>query len=117
MLVPQHHLATAFGLMQAIQNLGTALVTMAAGRIVDAFGHFWLMNFFLMFLVLALASTVAIWVADASTSGYINMAPREREKVDGEREARGATGHSYSSISACQNVRNRVTESQETRCV
>ena len=34
LLIPEYQLGTAYGLMQAIQNLGTALITMAAGTIV-----------------------------------------------------------------------------------
>ena len=33
--VPDFQLGTAYGLMTALQNLGVALVTMAAGKVVD----------------------------------------------------------------------------------
>ena len=42
LLIPEYQLGTAYGLMQAIQNLGTALITMAAGTIVDGYGYDWL---------------------------------------------------------------------------
>ena len=42
LLIPEYQLGTAYGLMQAIQNLGTALITMAAGTIVDEYGYDWL---------------------------------------------------------------------------
>ena len=42
LLIPEYQLGTAYGLMQAIQNLGTALITMAAGTIVDDYGYDWL---------------------------------------------------------------------------
>merc|ERR1712155_454092 len=42
LLIPEYQLGTAYGLMQAIQNLGTALITMAAGTIVDEYGYNWL---------------------------------------------------------------------------
>ena len=42
LLIPEYQLGTAYGLMQAIQNLGTALITMAAGTIVDEYGYTWL---------------------------------------------------------------------------
>jgi len=38
LLIPEYQLGTAYGLMQAIQNLGTALITMGAGTIVDEYG-------------------------------------------------------------------------------
>ena len=78
--------------IQAIQNLGTALITMGAGSIVDEYakykqmnfqelakqsfipntnpnlrhGYYWLMNFFLFWLLVTLACTVCIWISDWS---------------------------------------------------
>ncbi len=34
--------ATAYGLMQAVQNLGLAVISMVAGMIVDQYGYMWL---------------------------------------------------------------------------
>merc|ERR1719466_558662 len=73
LIIPEYQLGTAYGIMQALQNLGTALITMGAGSIVDEHGYFWLMNFFLFWLLVTLACTVCIWISDCSTSGYINM--------------------------------------------
>jgi len=87
LLIPEYQLGTAYGLMQAIQNLGTALITMGAGTIVDEYGYFWLMNFFLFWLVVTLASTVCIWISDCASSGYINMGVAAREEFDAERAA------------------------------
>jgi len=87
LLIPEYQLGTAYGLMQAIQNLGTALITMAAGTIVDDYGYEWLMNFFLGWLIVCLVSTVCIWVSDCTSTGYINMSIGAREKFDAERLA------------------------------
>ena len=38
-VIPDHQLGTAYGLMQSIQNLGLAVISIAAGAIVDAKGH------------------------------------------------------------------------------
>ena len=38
-VIPDHQLGTAYGLMQSIQNLGLAVISIAAGAIVDAKGN------------------------------------------------------------------------------
>ncbi|CAB4055134.1 unnamed protein product [Lepeophtheirus salmonis] len=70
-VVPQYQLGTAYGLMQAIQNIGLALCTMLCGLTVDAY---------------ALICTFGIWVIDINTSGYLNMGAIAREKFDCESE-------------------------------
>jgi len=91
LLIPEYQLGTAYGLMQAIQNLGTALITMAAGTIVDEYGYDWLEVFFIGLLGVSLASTVCMWFCDCASNGYINMTITEREKYDSaRREAEAA---------------------------
>merc|ERR1719193_1986494 len=114
LLIPEYQLGTAYGLMQAIQNLGTALITMGAGSIVDEHGYFWLMNFFLFWLLVTLACTVCIWISDCSTSGYINMGVAAREAFDAERMAREAeerrrrlTSHRLLQPRTTASIRNR----------
>lgn len=85
LLVQPHQLATAFGLMQALQNLGTALITLGAGSIVDKFGYFWLELFFVFWLCVALASSVCIWLVDLARGGHLNtsFSPPEKEVEEG----------------------------------
>uniref|UniRef100_H3CQI7 Lysosomal dipeptide transporter MFSD1 n=1 Tax=Tetraodon nigroviridis TaxID=99883 RepID=H3CQI7_TETNG len=45
-VVPEHQLGTAYGFMQSIQNLGLALIAMAAGTILDTRGYLILEVFF-----------------------------------------------------------------------
>uniref|UniRef100_A0A672FX47 Lysosomal dipeptide transporter MFSD1 n=1 Tax=Salarias fasciatus TaxID=181472 RepID=A0A672FX47_SALFA len=45
-VVPDHQLGTAYGFMQSIQNLGLALIAMAAGAILDTRGYLFLEVFF-----------------------------------------------------------------------
>uniref|UniRef100_A0A8C5C9Z8 Lysosomal dipeptide transporter MFSD1 n=1 Tax=Gadus morhua TaxID=8049 RepID=A0A8C5C9Z8_GADMO len=45
-VVPDHQLGTAYGFMQSIQNLGLALISMAAGAILDNRGYLFLEVFF-----------------------------------------------------------------------
>jgi len=60
-LVPQKKLATAYGFMQAIQNLGLALTAMLSGVIVDKGGYQQLLMFFISFQLFALISLVVLW--------------------------------------------------------
>jgi len=87
LIIPEYQLGTAYGLMQAIQNLGTALIVMAAGSISDEYGYTWLEVFFLCWLVVSLASTICIWICDCTTTGYLNMSIKERQIFDEERQA------------------------------
>ena len=48
--------------MQAIQNLGMALITMMSGWVVDKMGYLWLEYFFIFWLAIALMCTLVIWV-------------------------------------------------------
>jgi len=79
LLVPDNQLGTAFGLMQALQNLGTALITMGAGTIVDRWGYFWLEIFFIGWLLVALVSAFCIWGIDYSTTNHLNLSAKIRD--------------------------------------
>ena len=72
------------GFMQAIQNLGMALITMMSGWVVDKMGYLWLEYFFIFWLAVALLGTLVIWVMDVFGSGYLNMGIAQREEHDGE---------------------------------
>ncbi|XP_017889471.1 major facilitator superfamily domain-containing protein 1-like isoform X2 [Ceratina calcarata] len=83
LVTPEYQLGTAYGLAQAVQNLGLAVVSILAGIIVDKGGYFMLEMFFLGWLWISLITSVAIWVWDVATSGgYLNMTPGEREKYE-----------------------------------
>lgn len=82
LIIPEYQLGTAYGLMQAIQNLGLAALTMLAGAIVDRHGYIWLELFFIFWLVIALVGTIALWLMDISGDGYLNMGISQREAFD-----------------------------------
>ncbi|EEC07925.1 transport protein, putative, partial [Ixodes scapularis] len=50
MVIPERQLGTAYGMMQSVQNLGLALISMVSGMIVDSSGYFMLEVFFLAWL-------------------------------------------------------------------
>lgn len=77
-IIPENQRATAFGLMQAVQNAGLAIITLLAGLIVDSCGYFWLEVFFMVCLLLALLGGIALWIVDARSHGILNMTRQER---------------------------------------
>lgn len=82
LIVPHHRQGTAFGLMQAIQNLGLAVISLLAGLIVDNLGYMWLELFFIFWLLLATTCTITIWLIDSSGTGYLNMSKSQRKEFD-----------------------------------
>uniref|UniRef100_A0A673ZG83 Lysosomal dipeptide transporter MFSD1 n=1 Tax=Salmo trutta TaxID=8032 RepID=A0A673ZG83_SALTR len=63
-VVPEHQLGTAYGFMQSIQNLGLALISMAAGSILDNKGYLFLEVFFTACVCLALIAVVMLYFVD-----------------------------------------------------
>lgn len=82
LIIPEYQLGTAYGMMQAIQNLGLALCNMLTGLIVDQEGYIWLEMFFIFWLAVALVCTIAVWLIDISGDGYLNMGTNQREEFD-----------------------------------
>jgi MFS family permease len=82
LIVPIHRQGTAFGLMQAVQNLGLAVISLLAGLIVDKDGYLWLEIFFVGWLILATIATVALWLNDSVGEGFLNMTPKQRKDYE-----------------------------------
>ena len=68
--------------MQAIQNLGLAVISLLAGTIVDNYGYMWLEIFFIGWLILAALAAVIIWIVDYWKDGYLNMTIKQRHLFD-----------------------------------
>lgn len=86
-IIPEYQLGTAYGVAQAVQNLGLAVITMLAGMIVDHGGYLMLEVFFLAWLCLALLTSIIIWMYDATHTGLLNMSPEQREEYERNRLA------------------------------
>ncbi|XP_012278627.1 major facilitator superfamily domain-containing protein 1 [Orussus abietinus] len=87
-VVPEHQLGTAYGIAQAVQNLGLAVVSIVSGIIVDKEGYLVLEIFFIGWLWIALITSMVIWIVDVRTNnGYLNMTPGQREKFEEGRQA------------------------------
>ncbi|XP_061431290.1 major facilitator superfamily domain-containing protein 1 isoform X1 [Lethenteron reissneri] len=79
-IVPEHQLGTAYGFMQSIQNLGLAVIAIAAGSILDSSGYLFLELFFCICLCFALIATVLLYLIDLIRDGGLNLSSRERDK-------------------------------------
>uniref|UniRef100_A0A0V0JB88 Lysosomal dipeptide transporter MFSD1 n=1 Tax=Schistocephalus solidus TaxID=70667 RepID=A0A0V0JB88_SCHSO len=71
-ILPQYQRATAYGLIQSVQNLGLGLVSILAGYIVDTKGYLFLELFFLLCLSIALASTLCLYLWDLNHGSILN---------------------------------------------
>ena len=99
------------GLMQAIQNLGLALITMLSGYVVDKLGYLWLELFFIFWLAVALLAIVVIWLIDSYGSGYLNMGVGERDTYEAEQKRKAAEEEAAAAAEALrQRQRRRHSE-------
>ncbi|VDN99504.1 unnamed protein product [Rodentolepis nana] len=88
MVLPQHHRATAYGLIQSIQNLGLGLIAMLTGYIVDTKGYLVLELFFLLCTSIALLSAVCLMLWDSKNGYKLNSrSKRHDNKISVPRES------------------------------
>ncbi|KAF6725774.1 Major facilitator superfamily domain-containing protein 1 [Oryzias melastigma] len=83
-VVPEHQLGTAYGFMQSIQNLGLALIAMAAGAILDSRGYLVLEVFFCACICIALIAVVMLYFVDYIKGGDLNQSAAARAKLQKE---------------------------------
>ncbi|XP_004075414.1 major facilitator superfamily domain-containing protein 1 isoform X1 [Oryzias latipes] len=83
-MVPEHQLGTAYGFMQSIQNLGLALIAMAAGAILDSRGYLVLEVFFCACICIALIAVVMLYFVDYVKGGDLNQSAAARAKLQKE---------------------------------
>ncbi|XP_066508170.1 major facilitator superfamily domain-containing protein 1 isoform X2 [Hoplias malabaricus] len=80
-VVPEHQLGTAYGFMQSIQNLGLALISMAAGSILDSKGYLFLEVFFCACVCLALIAVIMLYFVDFLRGGELNLSASARARL------------------------------------
>ncbi|KAJ8952492.1 hypothetical protein NQ318_003288 [Aromia moschata] len=78
LIIPDYQLGTAYGVCQAIQNLGLAVISIVTGLIVQHYGYRVLEIFFITSLGGAFLSTIILWILDRTQKGSLNMTPGER---------------------------------------
>jgi len=107
-VIPDHQLGTAYGLMQSIQNLGLAVISIAAGSIVDAKGYLVLEIFFIACLCLALISCTILFLLDLVRKCGLNLSAKERQRLADEKDKVEASFSSESQTIPGAPVRSRV---------
>ncbi|XP_060761816.1 major facilitator superfamily domain-containing protein 1 [Neoarius graeffei] len=80
-VVPEHQLGTAYGFMQSIQNLGLALISLAAGAILDSKGYLFLEVFFCACICLALIAVVMLYFVNFARGGELNLSASARARL------------------------------------
>ncbi|XP_030898551.1 lysosomal dipeptide transporter MFSD1 isoform X2 [Melopsittacus undulatus] len=80
-VVPEHQLGTAYGFMQSIQNLGLAIIAIAAGMILDTRGYLFLEVFFSSCVCLSLIAVVMLYFVNHLRGGDLNWSAKKREKL------------------------------------
>lgn len=80
-VVPDHQLGTAYGFMQSIQNLGLAVISIAAGMILDSKGYLFLEIFFTACLCLSFIAVVMLYFVNLFRGGDLNWSTYKREKM------------------------------------
>jgi len=85
-IVPEYQLGTAYGIMQAIQNLGLAVISIMTGAIVDHAGYLMLEVFFLMCLCVTLIAGILLYTIDSVSDGPLNKSAWARRRLEEERE-------------------------------
>ncbi|XP_062521615.1 major facilitator superfamily domain-containing protein 1-like [Corticium candelabrum] len=81
-VLPEQQLGTAYGFMQAIQNLGLAVVAIVAGKILDEKGYLVLLVFFMACLCATLLSSVLLYIFDVARGGVLNLSAKARIKYE-----------------------------------
>jgi MFS family permease len=77
-IIPKHQIATAYGIMQSVQNLGLAVVSIVDGIIVDKKGYFMLEMSLLVWLCVSLIAAIALYFYDSAYGGLLNMSASQR---------------------------------------
>ncbi|XP_005930097.1 major facilitator superfamily domain-containing protein 1 isoform X1 [Haplochromis burtoni] len=83
-VVPEHQLGTAYGFMQSIQNLGLAIISIAAGAILDSKGYLVLEVFFCACICVGLIAAVLLYFVDYIKGGDLNLSAAARAKLSKE---------------------------------
>lgn len=89
LIIPQRDLGTAYGIMQAIQNLGLGVTNEISGMLVDWKGYIYLESFFVFWASVSVIATMILLVQDVKSNGQLNTSATQRrllQETDQSRE-------------------------------
>ncbi|KAI6645722.1 Major facilitator superfamily domain-containing protein 1-like [Oopsacas minuta] len=81
-LVQENALGTAYGIMQAIQNAGLAIISIVAGVLLDQYGYLVLELFFCMCLCVTLLFCLTLYFLDLGNAGILNRTSCSKKKAE-----------------------------------
>lgn len=81
-VVPQHQLGTAYGVMQAIQNLGLAVAANVTGMLVDWKGYITVEMFFVLWVAISVICSMVLMVQDSNRNGNLNKSTAQRKQIE-----------------------------------
>lgn len=80
--VPQNQLGTAYGVMQAIQNLGLAVAANITGILVDWKGYITVELFFVLWVAISVICSIILIMQDQFREGLLNKSASERKRLE-----------------------------------
>ena len=86
LIVPQQQLGTAYGVMQAIQNLGLAVTANLTGFLVDWKGYIIVEMFFVLGVSVSVIFSIILMVQDDFREGTLNKSASQRKLLEATSE-------------------------------
>lgn len=82
LVVPQHQLGTAYGVIQAVQNFGLATTSNLTGVLIDWKGYINVELFFVLWASISVIITMILMVQDRERGGLLNKTASERKNLE-----------------------------------
>lgn len=82
LVVPQHQLGTAYGVIQAVQNFGLATTSNLTGVLIDWKGYINVELFFVLWVAISVIITMILIVQDNQRGGLLNKTASERKNLE-----------------------------------
>lgn len=82
LVVPQHQLGTAYGVIQAVQNFGLATTSNLTGVLIDWKGYINVELFFVLWASISVIITMILMVQDRERGGLLNKTAFERKNLE-----------------------------------
>lgn len=80
-LVPQSKLGSAYGMMQSVQNMGLATISIFTGFLVENYGYMILQMFFIVLSLIALVAAFILFAIDKAKGGYLGMSAKDKKEA------------------------------------
>ena len=89
-IIPQNRLATAYGIMESLQNLGQAVAAIICGMLVENQGYLMLEVFFICCLWVALVAASFLLLCDYFYRLELNLSAKQRSEKQAEENEKNA---------------------------